>query len=116
MDILMKQDEWLKLQFMFNERLGIRIPNFTEDWERIGLQDQTALLEEWEMIRGTIPEHVIRFERQIRVKQDQLFEEDDFVASCSLNSDIADLASRINDLHIWFRTVQELDQDGKRHS
>jgi len=68
------------------------------------------------MIRGSIPDHIMRFEAKIRIKQQQLFEEDDFVQSCQINEDIADLASRINDLNIWFRTHQDLDEDTKMHN
>lgn len=109
------KNEWLERQFVYSERLGIQVPRLATDWDELSLQMQAAVLEQWELIRGAIPERVIRLEAQIRVKQDQLFEEDDFAASCRLNADIADLASRINDLHIWFRTQQDLDMETKRH-
>lgn len=107
--------EWLERQFEFNERLGIRLPRLTEDWDSLGLSRQMIVLERWERIRGNIPDHVKRFEEEIKIKQAMLYEEDDFAASCRWNSDIAELASRINDLHIWFRTQQDLDRDNKRH-
>ena len=106
---------WLREQFVYDERLGIPVPSLTEDWDEMSLERQTAVLTEWEHIRGSIPDHIKRFEDGIRAKQDRLFEEDDFAASCRLNGDIADLASRINDLHIWFRTQQDLDSDTKMH-
>jgi hypothetical protein len=109
------KNEWLECQFVYSERLGIPVPRLAAEWDELSLDMQAAVLERWELIRGVIPDRVIRLEAQIRVKQDQLFEEDDFVASCRLNGDIADLASRINDLHIWFRTQQDLDIDTKRH-
>ncbi|TJY41597.1 hypothetical protein E5161_13370 [Cohnella pontilimi] len=102
-------------QFAWNERLGISVPSLTQDWEEMSRGEQSSVLEVWETIRGKIPDHVKRFEEQIKRMQDALFEEDDFAASCRLNGDIADLASRINDLHIWFRTQQDLDEEGKRH-
>jgi hypothetical protein len=108
--------QWLKSQFRYSERHGIRVPCLTNDWDELNLEYQTSLLSEWEMIRGNIPEHVIRFEEKIKVKQQQLFEEDDFDESCRINGDISDLASRINDLHIWFRTQQDLDGEAKKHS
>jgi len=107
--------EWLESQFVFSDRLGIAVPRLTATWETFGIERQTALLTRWEMIRGSIPSHVKRFEEQIKIKQQQLFDEADFAASCRLNSDIAELASRINDLHIWFRTQQDLDTESKRH-
>ncbi len=110
------EDDWLASQFAFEERLGIRLPRLTDDWDSLSLSRQIALLEQWERIRGNIPDHVKRFEDEIKIKQAMLYEEEDFAASCRLNSEIAELASRINDLHIWFRTQQELDRESKRHS
>lgn len=106
---------WLDGQFAYSERLGIRVPRLTEDWDSICVSRQIALLSQWEHIRGNIPDRVKRFEEEIKIRQAKLYEEDDFAESCRLNSDIAELASRINDLHIWFRTQQELDHGGKRH-
>ncbi|OQP01541.1 hypothetical protein B1689_04345, partial [Geobacillus sp. 44C] len=37
---------------------------------------------------------------------DQLSDENDFERSCRLNSEIAELASIINDLWIWYRMNQ----------
>ncbi|MEV2666997.1 hypothetical protein ABNE94_19160, partial [Paenibacillus larvae] len=48
-------------------------------------------------------------EKKIVRKQLQLYEEENFEISCRLNSDIAELASTINDLHIWFRLNQEIE-------
>ena len=110
------ENDWLTSQFTFNERLGIRLPRLTEDWDTLSLNRQIDLLGLWERIRGNIPDHVKRLEDEIKIKQAMLYEEEDFAVSCRLNSDIAELASRINDLHIWFRTQQELDHESKRHS
>lgn len=107
--------DWLRRQFAWNDRLGISVPALTQDWETMDTAEQAAVLEMWETVRGTIPDRVKRFEDQIRVKQDDLFREEDFAASCRLNGEIAELASRINDLHIWFRTQQDLDVEFKRH-
>jgi hypothetical protein len=107
---------WLDRQFQFSERHGISIPCLAEDWDKLSIEQQTAILARWEMIRGNIPDHIMRFESKIRIKQQQLFEEDDFEQSCLINGDIADLASRINDLNIWFRTQQDLEGDSKMHS
>lgn len=107
---------WLDRQFKFSERHGIWTPSLTQSWDELNLEHQTAILARWEMIRGNIPEHIMRFEATIRVKTKQLFDEDDFLESCRINDGIADLASRINDLHIWFRTQQDLESDSKQHS
>jgi hypothetical protein len=111
----MGNSDWLARQFDWNERLGIAVPALTRDWRDMSRSQQTSVLAVWETIRGTIPDHVKRFEEQIKVKQDELFEEDNFAVSCRLNGDIAELASRINDLHIWFRTQQDLEEATRRH-
>jgi hypothetical protein len=109
------EGDWLDHEFVWSERHGIPVPQLTRDWERYDRESQIRILTKWEHIRGSIPDHVKRFEEVIKVKQNELFEEDDFVASCGINSDIADLASRINDLLIWFRTQQDLDEETRRH-
>lgn len=111
----MGDNEWLNGQFAWSDRLGIYVPALKEDWDTIGRARQTAVLEFWENVRGAIPDRVIVFEEQIKIKQEHLFTEEDFEASCRLNGEIAELASRINDLHIWFRTQQDLDEETKRH-
>ncbi|MCQ6558513.1 hypothetical protein [Paenibacillus mendelii] len=100
--------------FVYNERLGIAIPELTREWACYTEDERASIVGRWEIIRGTIPDQVIRFERIINEKQAMLFEEEDFEASCTLNWDIADLASRINDLHIWYRINQEIEP--RRHS
>ena len=111
----MGEDRWLDRQFVWNERLGISLPALEQDWDALSRRQQTAVLERWENARGTIPERIRRLEEKIKVRQDALSLEEDFAASCRLNADIAELASRINDLHIWFRTQQDLDEETKRH-
>ncbi|MFC5405673.1 hypothetical protein [Cohnella soli] len=108
-------ESWLDGQFLYSERHGIWLPHLTEDWETLATDRQIAVLGRWEMIRGTIPDRIFAFEASIREKQQQLFEEEDFAHSCRINDDISDLASRINDLNIWFRIQQELGGD-KPHS
>jgi len=103
-------DGWLDRQFARSERLGIDLPCLENEWEELPLDRQAAILDRWETIRGRIPDRIFSLEETIREKQKQLFEEEDFVRSCRINGDIAELASRINDLHIWFRTRQELDE------
>ncbi|MFB9326019.1 hypothetical protein ACFFSY_08855 [Paenibacillus aurantiacus] len=100
--------------FVFNERLGIALPTLTREWDGYSEAERTAIVEQWETIRGRIPDLVVRFEVLINEKQALLCEEDDFERSCLLNSDIAELASRINDLHIWYRIDQEIEP--RRHA
>jgi hypothetical protein len=100
--------------FVLDKRLGIEIPVLELDWEEYSAEDRMAILERWEHARGTIPDRVIALERQINALQPLVFEEEDFEATCRLNADIAELASRINDLHIWYRINQEIET--RRHS
>ncbi|EGL16580.1 MULTISPECIES: hypothetical protein [unclassified Paenibacillus] len=100
-------------RFIFDERLGIPVPEFDKEWEEYSLRERESILFQWEQIRGTIPDRIKQLEGQIIAKQNKLNVEDDFPASCALNSQIADLASAINDLHLWFRTNQEVE--GKIH-
>ncbi|MGG1635902.1 hypothetical protein MHH56_20635 [Paenibacillus sp. FSL K6-3182] len=96
-------------RFDWNERLRIRIPVLEMEWEQYEAAVQLAIVEQWELIRGTIPDRVKEFEAFINEKQAKLFEEDSFEQSCILNYEIADYASRINDLHIWYRLEQQLE-------
>jgi hypothetical protein len=111
-----EEEAWLLKQFIFVERLGISVPGLTEDWDSLSRSRQLALLTRWENIRCTIPDHVKRLEEHIKASQLMLDVEEDFITSCRLNSEIAEMASRINDLHIWFRTQQDVEPDSKRHS
>lgn len=95
--------------FQYDARLGIEIPVLEFEWETYDAVIRMELLLQWEQIRGAIPDRIIRLEAQIIEKQNKLDKEDDFKTSCRLNSDIADLASIINDLHLWFRTNQDLE-------
>ncbi|MFC4599968.1 hypothetical protein [Cohnella hongkongensis] len=111
----MREDErWLDSQFVYSERHGIALPNLQSGWDALTPERQAAIVSRWEMIRGAIPDRIHRLEEAIRAKQAQLFEEEDFARSCLINDEIADLASRINDLNIWFRTRQELEPQAKR--
>lgn len=60
-----------------------------------------------------IPDRISELETQINRRQDQLADEENFELSCKLNSEIADLASIINDLWLWYRANQEIG--GKLH-
>lgn len=112
----MGEQDWLERQFVWNERLGIAVPALRQDWETMTRRQQAIVLERWEQMRGRIPERILRLEEQIKVRQDALSLEEDFAVSCRLNGMIAELASTINDLHIWFRTQQDLEDETKRHA
>ncbi|MEW9698499.1 hypothetical protein [Paenibacillus sp. SI8] len=95
--------------FQYDQRLGIDIPKLESEWESYSSEVRADILFRWEQIRGAIPDRIIKLEGAIIVKQNQLDHEDDFPTSCRLNSEIADLASTINDLHLWFRINQDLE-------
>ncbi|MFK9091184.1 hypothetical protein [Bacillus salipaludis] len=92
--------------FSFDQRLGISLPDLTVDWDEYCKETQQEILLNWEQIRGSIPDRIAELEQEINHKQDQLSNENDFPRSCQLNTDIADLASIINDLWLWYRANQ----------
>ena len=100
-----------RYRFRYDDRLGIRLPELDLDWEMYTETERAEILLEWEMIRGTIPDRVKGFEELIKEKQEQLSSEENFVESCRLNAAIAELASRINDLHLWYRVNQEMGSE-----
>ena len=100
--------------FEFDPRLGIELPRMSGEWDDLPAEERARILLRWEEIRGRIPDRIKELERAIMAKQAQLDAEEDFRRSCALNSEIADLASVINDLHIWYRTGQDME-DGKAH-
>jgi hypothetical protein len=106
---------WACGQFAMDGRLGIAVPRLTQPWESLSQDRKAALLEAWEAIRGRIPDRIAEFEQSIRAMQSELFEEEDFAKSCRLNYEIAELASRINDLNIWYRTEQDFEEETRRH-
>lgn len=94
--------------FVYEERLGIHIPDPTITWDQLNQNEQQIMLAQWENIRGNIPDRISDLEILINQKQIQLNEEDSFTNSCKLNSEIAELASVINDLWLWYRTQQDI--------
>ncbi|MEX2415627.1 MAG: hypothetical protein WD424_05740 [Paenibacillaceae bacterium] len=100
--------------FKYDERLDIELPQLHMEWSEYSMDEREAIVTQWEHIRGTIPERIKQFEQMINIKQDQLNREFHFPTSCTINWEIAELASRINDLHLWFRMNQEIDE-GKSH-
>ncbi|MCQ6266575.1 hypothetical protein M1K46_13010 [Fictibacillus sp. WQ 8-8] len=96
-------------EFVFNERLGIELPLLQKAWEDYAPARQEGILAQWESIRGTIPDRIHDIEQIINTKQDQLGVEENFERSCKLNWEIAELASVINDLWLWYRTHQDIN-------
>ncbi|MFD2613257.1 hypothetical protein [Paenibacillus gansuensis] len=98
----------MNYRFIWNERMGIRLPVLDMEWEEYSETERHSILAEWEDIRGRIPSRIMELEQCIIARQNQLYDEADFTRSCELNWEIADLASRINDLHLWYRVNQEV--------
>ncbi|MDN4527521.1 hypothetical protein QYB97_23870 [Fictibacillus sp. NE201] len=98
----------MRSDFIFNGRLGIALPRLDQRWEDYSAAKQAEILAEWETIRGTIPDRIAQIEETINQKQEALGEEENFEVSCRLNWEIADLASIINDLWLWYRTHQDI--------
>ena len=98
----------LNVFFRFDTRLGIPLPNLTAEWAHYSRPEREAMVGEWEHIRGIIPDRIKAFEAIINEKQALLQAEEDFLVCCRLNSEVADYASRINDLHLWFRLNQDV--------
>ncbi|WP_100405109.1 hypothetical protein [Bacillus solitudinis] len=93
----------MEIEFVYNDRLGISLPQLYVTWEELDTVSQAKILAEWEDIRGRIPERVIETEKKINQTLASLTQESDFNRSCELNHEMAELASIINDLWIWFR-------------
>ncbi|MDQ0196999.1 hypothetical protein [Neobacillus ginsengisoli] len=98
----------MKEHFSFDQRLGIHLPELTVEWDQYSKQTQQEILFYWEQVRGSIPDRIAELEKIINQKQAQLSNESDFPRSCILNSEIAELASIINDLWIWYRANQTI--------
>lgn len=99
--------------FKWDERLGISLPVLQLEWEQYDVREREHILLKWEVIRGRIPNRIYELEQTINRKQASMFDESDFEVSCQINSEIAELASQINDLHIWYRINQ--DVRSRRH-
>lgn len=101
--------------FVYNERLGISIPNLLKEWAEYEKNIQQKILLHWNQIQGIIPDRIKALEVIINRKQDELSDENDFSRSCEINSEIANLASIINDLWLWYRLNQDMS-DEKIHT
>lgn len=98
-------------EFIFNERLQIALPHLHLKWDQYSEEERAEILKQWEDIRGRIPDQIKEFEAIINMKQDKLNKEDNFIQSCHLNTQISEVASKINDLHLWYRLNQEISTD-----
>ncbi|MCL6570167.1 MAG: hypothetical protein K6T88_00595 [Bacillus sp. (in: Bacteria)] len=96
----------MKDYFSFDHRLGIPLPDSGLVWNEHSIEKQHEILFQWERIRGAIPDRIFELENQINQKQALLSNESDFPYSCHLNTEIAGLASIINDLLLWYRANQ----------
>lgn len=104
----------MEYEFIYDERLGIHVPSLNNGWEQYNDEIQSQILLDWEKIRGNIPDRIFNLEKLINTKQAQLDNEENFQRSCELNSEIAELASIINDLWLWYRSSESLTV-GKAH-
>lgn len=104
----------MEYEFIYDERLGIHVPSLYNDWEQYNDEIQSQILTDWEDIRGKIPDRIFDLEQLINAKQAKLNNEENFQVSCQLNSEIAELASIINDLWLWFRSSESMTV-GKAH-
>ena len=94
--------------FYFDHRLGIQIPDLAMELAEYSLEIQQEILLYWEQTRGSIPDRISDLENQINQKQALLSNESNFPLSCKLNTEIAELASIINDLWLWYRANEVL--------
>lgn len=97
--------------FKYDERLNIKLPILNLEWEQYDEQDRMDILEKWEIIRGSIPDQIKAFEAIIGNLLARLNKETDFNHSCSLNSQISEVASCIHDLNVWYRINQQISPE-----
>ena len=100
--------------FIYDKRLGLHVPHLKQEFSDYPPPVQDSILTRWEQIRGTIPEHIKDIEEIINQKLNHLNDEEDFEVSCALNYEIAEYASIINDLWLWYRVDQGITT--KTHS
>jgi hypothetical protein len=98
----------MKEYFSFDHRLGIPLPELTLELDHFNKATQQEILFYWEQVRGSIPDRISDLETEINLKQALLSNESNFPRSCQLNTEIAELASIINDLWLWYRANEVL--------
>jgi hypothetical protein len=101
-------DDRMHNNFVWDEKLGISVPNLHKSWEAYERAEQAAILLQWEKIRGAIPDRIREIETQINKLQDRLSIEENFELSCEFNEKIANQASIINELWLWYRLNQQV--------
>ena len=106
----------MKELFRFDDRLRIDVPNLQREWSEYSRAERMRILELWEPMRGRIPGVVAEFETEINERHQLLQEVEDWDKSVALMDEIADYASRINDLNILFRTQPDADEDSSELS
>ena len=89
--------------FTFDERLQIYLPNLKVFYSLSDIE-QSKLIAQWEIIRGTIPDKIKQLDKIIIEKQNLLANEANLEIAYQINEEIAVLASKVNDLWIWFRS------------
>lgn len=88
-------------EFVYNDRLGIRIPVLHQEWVSYTTAEQEAMIAEWERISARIPDRIKELEADIEATQLEAAGEDDWDRFCALYEEIFRIASIINDLNIW---------------
>ncbi|RDU36203.1 hypothetical protein DRW41_14330 [Neobacillus piezotolerans] len=101
--------------FSYDSRLGIPIPDMEKSLDKYSPEIQEKILFSWEQIRGSIPDRIKELEHSINEKQAALSNESNFEKSCELNTEIAGLASIINDLWLWYRATDAVVEE-KMHT
>ncbi|WP_067567145.1 hypothetical protein [Ferroacidibacillus organovorans] len=90
--------------FTYDPRLDLEVPSLSLEWSEYNVTEREKILEQWERVRGAIPSRISLFEARIEELQSQLHHEEEWDQTVSLMNQVADYASRINDLNILFRT------------
>ena len=88
-------------RFVFDERLGIQLPQHDREWWEYSLDEQAEMIQEWERIKSRIPDRILELERNIEDKHQEIGREDDWDRVCELYEEYFAIASVINDLNIW---------------
>ncbi|RLQ97942.1 hypothetical protein [Falsibacillus albus] len=96
------------IHFRFDQRLGIEVPILINDWDDHSMEEKKEITFMWEKIRGRIPDRISRLDQEMEELQLLLSEEEDFARSCKINEEIAERASIVNDLWIWYRTTPSI--------
>ncbi|MDQ0188654.1 hypothetical protein JI721_13330 [Alicyclobacillus cycloheptanicus] len=96
------------MNFHFDERLGIELPDLSVPFEALPPDEQEQVLVRWEKIRARIPDQIMAFERVIQGILDQIQQEEDWDVIVNHFHQISDYASRIHELNTWQRVDQTL--------